>query len=183
METPEQRRERWKRWYAMVKNDPTWRERRKSAKRVAYERNKGKVRAAQKLWVAKNRDKTRETWRRFYANHADAERERSKKRAQYRKNATRLWAKLNPLKRAANESRRRARQRETACGDVDYAAVVQAAHGICAICGLLVGNEPAHIDHIIPLARGGSHTQNNLQFTHGRCNNAKGARLLMKVAG
>lgn len=52
---------------------------------------------------------------------------------------------------------------------------------ICPLChrGLFGGlfPEPFHIDHKIPVARGGKHVRENLQVTHGKCNQAKGARL------
>lgn len=55
-------------------------------------------------------------------------------------------------------------------------------HGICAICGKPVNmetdtcdNEYGSIDHIIPLAKGGTHTWDNVQLAHRICNSRKGA--------
>ena len=46
--------------------------------------------------------------------------------------------------------------------------------GKCGICGKPF-NE-FHIDHIIPLSRGGSNTIGNLQLTHSTCNLKKGSK-------
>ena len=55
----------------------------------------------------------------------------------------------------------------------------------CAICGLVCayeGNPQAplypSIDHIIPMAKGGGHTWDNVQVAHRQCNSYKGARTL-----
>ena len=56
--------------------------------------------------------------------------------------------------------------------------------GVCALCarrmpplGDVVDNphDVADLDHIIPVANGGRDLMSNLQATHKRCNNAKGA--------
>jgi 5-methylcytosine-specific restriction endonuclease McrA len=48
--------------------------------------------------------------------------------------------------------------------------------GICQICKLPVAREAMHVDHIVPLARGGKHEYANVQLAHARCNISKGAR-------
>lgn len=45
----------------------------------------------------------------------------------------------------------------------------------CAICRGPLGFYESHIDHIIPVALGGSDDWNNLQLTHMTCNLRKGA--------
>jgi len=44
----------------------------------------------------------------------------------------------------------------------------------CAICQGPMGFYESHIDHIIPLAAGGTDALSNLQLTHGSCNLRKG---------
>ena len=58
--------------------------------------------------------------------------------------------------------------------------LVKRDHGLCAICGKPVdmkadpnSNEYGSIDHITPLAKGGTHTWNNVQLTHRICNSIK----------
>ena len=46
----------------------------------------------------------------------------------------------------------------------------------CAICQGPLGLHDSHIDHIVPLASGGSDDYTNLQLTHMNCNLRKGTR-------
>jgi 5-methylcytosine-specific restriction endonuclease McrA len=156
--------------------------RRRAAKRADYWKHRAKRLATAKRWAAANREKTRAIARRFYQNHIDAERERTNNRPPEKK---REYAKRNyerspktKLYRLSQVRKRQALVKQREVGPVDYEAIVREACGICAICSMPVIYEPAHIDHIVPLAAGGSHTQDNLQFTHARCNLAKGAKLL-----
>lgn len=47
--------------------------------------------------------------------------------------------------------------------------------GKCACCGLPLGSN-YHLDHIMPLALGGSNTDDNIQLLRQRCNNQKHAK-------
>ncbi|QFP94882.1 HNH endonuclease [Mycobacterium phage Marshawn] len=54
----------------------------------------------------------------------------------------------------------------------------------CAVCGLPIDYEANHldplsfqIDHVTPLARGGTDTLDNIQACHRRCNRDKGDSL------
>jgi len=49
--------------------------------------------------------------------------------------------------------------------------------GFCGICRNSVELQEASIDHIVPIARGGSHTWDNVQLSHLPCNLSKGARM------
>lgn len=58
------------------------------------------------------------------------------------------------------------------------------ANGICQLCGtpvlpLMIAPDPmsATIDHIIPLAKGGRHTRDNIQLAHFICNSRKSDRI------
>ena len=46
---------------------------------------------------------------------------------------------------------------------------------VCGLCGGDVEPADVHIDHILPVAHGGSEVVHNLQVTHSRCNLRKGA--------
>lgn len=48
---------------------------------------------------------------------------------------------------------------------------------ICGICGDLVCPTELSVDHIIPIARGGTDDLTNLQVAHRVCNSRKGARM------
>jgi 5-methylcytosine-specific restriction endonuclease McrA len=47
--------------------------------------------------------------------------------------------------------------------------------GICGICGKKIDSR-WHVDHVIPIARGGRHVKENVQASHPSCNQKKGAR-------
>ncbi|MDP9144339.1 MAG: HNH endonuclease [Actinomycetota bacterium] len=50
--------------------------------------------------------------------------------------------------------------------------------GPCAICD----RRPANTrDHIVPLAKGGAHHPDNIQFVCGPCNSAKGPKLMNEM--
>lgn len=48
---------------------------------------------------------------------------------------------------------------------------------VCGICGHPVAPDDVHIDHIMPVSRGGQSTLDNLRVTHSACNMAKGNAL------
>lgn len=90
------------------------------------------------------------------------------------------WVKQNPDKLAARTARRRIRKinSEGIVERVDRFRVWLLSAGRCGICGVLVDFDAMHVDHIVPLARGGKHTYANTQAAHPRCNQCKGARLI-----
>lgn len=82
--------------------------------------------------------------------------------------------------------------RAKANGRIDWSInldeLIQRDCGICALCGQPVDTSAYHttaegyfithgtypsIDHIIPLSRGGTHTWNNVQLAHCKCNSLK----------
>jgi 5-methylcytosine-specific restriction endonuclease McrA len=122
--------------------------------------------------------------------------ERRKKHAEHHRQSVKDWQKRNPnkvreysrityqrtRKRApemllAKNQRRRARELNTMIGPVDFRAIWERDQGICHICGLFVPPEHCHYDHVIPLARGGTHTMNNIKVSHSWCNRRKAAKL------
>jgi len=79
---------------------------------------------------------------------------------------------------------RRANKRANAYESVNRDVVLERDHWICYLCG---DNIPAaekwpaplsaSMDHVIPLARGGAHTYENIKSAHLSCNISKGARI------
>jgi hypothetical protein len=70
---------------------------------------------------------------------------------------------------------RRARLAAAFVEVVDPMKVFERDKGICGICHRLVGTD-WHVDHVIPIAKGGRHEYANVQLAHGQCNRSKGAR-------
>lgn len=80
-------------------------------------------------------------------------------------------------KNSENFHRRRALKKGSQVGEVSFAQVWEEAKNCCRQCGREVASGSGHIDHIVPLARGGAHAQENLQLLCAPCNLTKGARL------
>jgi 5-methylcytosine-specific restriction endonuclease McrA len=55
--------------------------------------------------------------------------------------------------------------------------------GICGICSLPVEISNASIDHIIPVSKGGTHTWDNVQLAHYKCNIIKSNNEMDKLKG
>lgn len=82
---------------------------------------------------------------------------------------------MNPDAMRDKRARRRARKKgATHIEKIDRREVYARDGGLCAICGEHVPADSCTLDHITPLAAGGSHTYDNLAVAHARCNKAKG---------
>lgn len=103
-----------------------------------------------------------------------------------RKCARDAWRIANPekatLMKAIGRHRRRARKMATLHVAIDPWAVYERDGWRCGICGRKVRRGlsfphpmSASLDHIVPLASGGSHTWDNVQCAHFICNSRKGA--------
>ena len=167
------------------------RERSLASSRAWYQQNIENAR----VYNAVYRDANAERLRAYEAARARTEKRREQSRDFARRNAetnrarVRAWAIANPEKaallRAGSSARRRARSRGAVIGPIDREAIYAAFSGSCELCWELVdlslsGLDPRGptLDHIVPLAMGGSHTQDNLQLAHRLCNQRKGRGLL-----
>jgi len=75
--------------------------------------------------------------------------------------------------------------------DITLEKLYNRSAGICALCGrhcdyedyifngsvFIAGNNYPSIDHIKPLSKGGSHTWDNIQLAHKRCNSVKSNKI------
>lgn len=121
-------------------------------------------------WYRENRERIR-------AEQAKRDRERSAENVA----RARAWKEANP-ERAREMSRlarcRRRARIKGAGGDHtmdDLAAILKAQKGCCAYCRTKLSSKK-HVDHIIPLARGGSNSRANLQYLCQPCNQSKSAK-------
>ncbi len=96
------------------------------------------------------------------------------------------WRKDNPEKSKAlrrdNEAKRRvAKVTNGPVEDIKATDIWTRDGGVCYLCDSPVTLSLAHLDHVIPVSRGGTHTPDNVRVTHARCNLRKGARPLKGV--
>jgi 5-methylcytosine-specific restriction endonuclease McrA len=82
----------------------------------------------------------------------------------------------NPGKHPEIQNRRRARYLGQFVAPVDHTAIRARDQGRCGICGLAVPVDQESLDHIVPLALGGTHEPANVQLAHRVCNSRKGAK-------
>lgn len=112
-------------------------------------------------------DKIREKNREIWAKNKDVYKEKGQE-----------WRKSNKDKIKSNTARRRARIRGAegshTAKDIRLLMVTQGAK--CACCSARLKKIEWHVDHIIPLARGGGNSKSNLQILCSNCNRSKNAR-------
>lgn len=85
-------------------------------------------------------------------------------------NAGKQWRSNNPEKRAEMKLRRRARIALNPVYEVSDEFLKHLYASPCVACG---STEKITADHIIPVARGGEHSESNLQPLCGSCNSSK----------
>ena len=131
---------------------------------VYYETHREEEKAQATAWTAANRDQFNAAARTRYEADPEPFKGRS---AAYRK--------ANPHVINEQSARRRARKRAAFVTPVSVAEIYERDKGRCGICGDFVGLDNISLDHVIPLARGGTHEPCNIQLSHLRCNLKKGA--------
>ncbi len=151
---PEVRKEKAAEFYQRQMADPVARERRRaSARRAAAKRRKEK------------REATLAAGRRWYAKNA--ERERARNAAYKRANRARC---------TDLENKRQALKLNQYVEDVDRLTVLARDKSVCGLCGEMIDGD-FHVDHIVPLSKGGLHSYANVQAAHPLCNIRKGNRV------
>lgn len=154
--------------------------------REYYHSNRDVILERQKEYSRKNRDRILrrmakyqqdhpEVWRRNVANyvkrHPDRVRDSKKK-----------WQDAHKIENLMRAKARRAKMRKAA---IDMSAVTQFFAWIrnqdfvtCTYCGSYITGNSVHIDHIVPISRGGAHDPNNFAVSCNHCNHSKSDFLL-----
>lgn len=159
---PEAKRQRDREYYRERRDD-----------RLAYiknwqNENRERVRAYKDKWK-ENNPSYHHDW--YLANRGRSlARAKSNAKRRLEENPERIRA----MQRNA-VARRRARQREAFVENVDSRVVWERDRGICGICGEPADAGDWHVDHVIPIARGGEHSYANVQVSHPYCNRSKAA--------
>lgn len=66
---------------------------------------------------------------------------------------------------------------------ITFELVYKRNNGICQICSHECTKEDGSIDHIVPISREGTHTWDNVQLAHLRCNIIKGTKIYAPEGG
>lgn len=125
-----------------------------------------------RLWREANPEKARENNKAYHQANRDRRRDYARKRMDD-------FAAL-----AQSHLARAIRAGVPVTGVVDLEQLWVAQEGVCAICRVVIDPNlrwpdqfSKSVDHIIPVSRGGHHSQENVQWTHVDCNRRKAKRL------
>jgi 5-methylcytosine-specific restriction endonuclease McrA len=137
------------RQWAKIKSDKDQYARRLERNRAFKKRHRADLNAANRAWYAANPETQRA--------------------------AVRRWVKANPERWRAIMANRRGRESGGQITKERVSGLFTAQKGKCAVCAerLKAGY---HIDHIVPLALGGPHSDENIQLLCPSCNTSKGAK-------
>lgn len=134
-----------------------------TARRIA---NKDKINAALTVWRAANPGKVKAMQAAYYAANQESV-----------KAGIAVWKKANPEACKIISQNRRARKNESG-GKLSRGLtqkLFKLQRGLCPCCAQPLGDK-YHLDHIVPLALGGSNTDDNAQLLRQRCNQQKHAQ-------
>jgi len=120
---------------------------------LAYKANyratqKEKIRLASRKYYEENKNQVRASVIKYYRENPEA---------------VRAWR---------TNRRARVRNAEGSHSAAEIKVLLKSQGGMCAICHLYMGGK-YHKDHIMPLCLGGSNYIQNIQLTHGACNQKK----------
>lgn len=123
----------------------------KKQRQARYQNDPDKARTQNRIWKELNPDRYRELGREWYRNH--------------------------PESRKAKDHRRRALivGCEGSHTRQDIEGLYKKQKGRCVICFVKL-NKKYHMDHVVPLSKGGTNWISNIQLTCKACNLRKGAK-------
>ena len=153
-----------------------------NARQRQYYHDEATQRPKKRQYAKAHRDVNRKACRKYYEKHKRQKYVSSKRYRQRHPEVARRscakWRRNNPEKMRDLYHRYRARKCAAFVEPVSRRKCWERDKGICQICRKPVAFEKMHLDHKIPLARGGQHSYENCQTACARCNCAKGAKLL-----
>jgi len=135
----------------------------KSQSKKYYLENKDAVLARNKNYLILNPQVVRISSRNYRANHPERARDNGAR-----------WRESNPELCREQSQRRRARRLNNGVFKVTSGELARLYASPCAYCG-----QPSkHLDHIVPISRGGTHSIGNLTGSCASCNFSKGAKFI-----
>jgi 5-methylcytosine-specific restriction endonuclease McrA len=143
-----------------------------------YQANKEHIKAKVKLWYSENRD-TAAAYSKAWAK-ANPDKVAAANRRWCRANAKKVaarskaWSQANLEKERFTSAKRRATQLENGVFTVTLKELKRLYARPCAYCGAI----SKHIDHVIPLSRGGTHSIGNMVGACASCNLSKSVKFI-----
>lgn len=135
-----------------------------------YARNRAELLKADRVHHAANRERENERMRAYHAANQEKENERS--RAYYAAHKPDYIARV---------AQREAMILGATVGNLEeikeiYKRAKETPKIRCYLCGKLIPMGHRHVDHIVPLSKGGAHRSSNLAIACDACNLSKGAK-------
>lgn len=168
----------------------------KQTNKESKAKNYKKAKASTKRWRENNKEKYLQSKRDSYQRHIDSNRERqrdryranpepykiravewSKANPEKRYQVTKNWFLKNPGKAAFYQHTRRLRLSTNEVLQIRSSFIKKLYSSPCFYCGSL---ELIEADHVIPVSRGGRHSEGNLVPACRTCNRSKQALFIME---
>lgn len=154
----------------------------KAAKAREFQKHKERYNESNRKWRAKNKDKVKQ----YYKNYEESKPENIKSsRKKYRDANKEYFKEKNREYKQSHKDNvrdwcenRRAQIINKLVGKVNRVEIFARDKGICHICRKSVDENNWHLDHILPLKHGGSHSQYNVMVSHPECNMKKGTNIV-----
>lgn len=143
----------------------------RTPEQIASQRARDRVRYHEKMKKDGERENRLETAR-------ATGRDRSKVLATARK-----WRENNASKSLEYGHRYRARKAKAQIGQVSFDRILERDGMHCYLCDNAIEDGDLSFDHVIPLARGGAHSEDNLKPAHKSCNFRKWKKLPHEIRG
>lgn len=195
-----------KAWYSKHKNEILGKQRvyakaNLPKRRARRAKNRDKINAQKRAWSHSNQDSVRATSRRCYLS--DRENRNAMSKRYYEEHKERMlevtaawqkanpdkvrkshaaWKKRNPEKELAHVNLRRARVAKVTFDEsakTFYLLVKQSPQVSCEYCGCTLAGKDCHVDHIVPISKGGPHIASNLCVSCPTCNHKKGSKMII----
>lgn len=171
-QTPEERKAYLAKWRAENKEkirqqDAALQRRRRAERAIAEGRQPGRIGAIAKYTDEERVDLRRARCLAYWEKHPEKRKELAARYHQENKDRDRVKVR-----------NRRARKKEVGGKHTvaDIEALWELQKGRCVFCLKPLMGGKYHVDHHVPLAKGGSNDRSNLRLLHKKCNLEKGAR-------
>jgi len=141
------------------------------------ENNLNKVKETKRIHYIKHKEYIRKKHKEYYIKNAGDIQNKAKEYRDENKEKIREYAKTESSKNSMRNSRHK-RRSITKKGDVTTKQISDLRNNakICYWCNESLKNKEVHIDHYIPLSKGGEHTISNLVISCFTCNLKKHAK-------
>jgi 5-methylcytosine-specific restriction endonuclease McrA len=146
-----------------------------------YAKNKTLLNKKSRVWREENKEHLSKLKMIYHEKNKEAL--NAKKRENYHANReqwiakAKVWREKNPEKKLEANHRRRAKARQNGVYAVSASFMKKLYNSCCIACG---SKDRISADHIIPIARGGRHSEGNLQPLCISCNSSKNSKTVME---